>query len=170
MRTRPTVVGVVVACIVPVILSSAHVQQQQSPLDRFELWTGCLPMRLFVEPLNSDAVGIGLTGDALQAAAESRLRAARLYTADDDQSPHWLRLHVHVTGRAFAVDLMFEKHVFDPASGWNGQATTWNSSAVGTAGGRGGTFIMGVVSRHLDQFLVEYLRVNDSACAGTDSD
>ena len=50
-------------------------------IKRFQLFNACRPMRLVVERLGDDATEIGLKKEALQAAAESRLRAARLYTA-----------------------------------------------------------------------------------------
>ena len=51
----------------------------QTP-ERFELYNACRPVKLVVERLSDRAAAIGLTKQSLQAAAESRLRAARLYT------------------------------------------------------------------------------------------
>ena len=48
--------------------------------ERFNLFNACRPMRLVIQDLDDDATEIGLTREMLKAAAESRLRAARLYT------------------------------------------------------------------------------------------
>ena len=74
-------------------------------------------MRLLVEGLGSEAADIGLAKDALQAPAESRLRAARLY--------------VNVTGRAFAMSVEYSKAVTDEFE-VTGLATTWQSGSAGT--------------------------------------
>ena len=178
--------GIIVARLVSVILlviwacGSAHGQQpvpdgwelaptgdasqQVDGLSRFALWTGCQPMGLLVEQLPDDAANTGLTRDALQAAAESRLRAARLYTSDTVRANSYLYVNVNVVGRAFAISLEFRKYVFDPATGGSGSATTWDTGTLGTHGGNA-SFVLGSVSRNLDRFLVEFLRVNESACA-----
>ena len=57
----------------------------------------------------------------------------------------------------------FHKHFFDLASESPGMAVTWMSGRVGTHGGNAGYFLSGV-SEHMDEFLVDYLRVNEEAC------
>ena len=42
-------------------------------------------------------------------------------------------------------------------------ASTWHSGAVGTHGDDA-SYILSAVSRYMDRFLVEYLRVNEEAC------
>lgn len=46
-------------------------------LKRFELFNACRPMRILISNRSPAAADIGLTSEALQAAAESRLRAVR---------------------------------------------------------------------------------------------
>ena len=128
---------------------------------RFELFADCGPMRLVVEELNEAATKIGLTREAIQAAAESRLRSARLYSAE--AVPH-LYIQVTVAGQAFNAATQYKKRVHDPLSGFRFLAPTWNISSTGTHGGNSG-YILSGVSRYLDQFLVEFLRVNEEACA-----
>ena len=132
--------------------------------DRFELCNACRPMELVVENLNKDAKAIGLTRDRLQVTAESRLRAARLYT-DSMSESNLANLYVRVTvaGPAFGVDVQYKKRLFDPVNGSGGIATTWQSSSTGTHGKNSG-FIIQSVSEKLDKFLVEYLRVNEKDC------
>ena len=127
---------------------------------RFELFTDCGPMGLVVEDLPEDAAGIGLTEDSIRAAAESRLRSARLYSEASDQ---YLYVNVNVSGHAVNISLEYNKRVLDPLSGLGGFATTWNSGAI-SAYGRDQGFILSGVSQHLDRFLVEFLRVNETSC------
>lgn len=156
--------------------------------DRFQLFNACRPMQLQVEGLGDDAAEIGLTGEALQAAAESRLRAARLYLpspalADFDleidlekwvaeyqkwatENPLYdapvLYVNVNVFGPAFSVSVRYLRLVSN-AFGHAGVATTWDAASTGTHG-RGAGYIVSALSRHLDSFLAAYLRVNEEAC------
>ena len=128
---------------------------------RFQLFADCQPMYLLVEDLPSDASDIGLTQESIQAAAESRLRSARLY--DSDPFPY-LYINVNVVGKAFAIILEYNKIVYDPLSGLNFSAPTWDSSITGTHGGSRANFILSSVSELMDKFLVEFLRVNEESC------
>ena len=151
--------------------SSVLPAQQAELFDRFSLWTGCETMRLVVQELGPDAADIDLSAGSLQATAEARLRAARLYTdktlrfdADDSLVPiSILYVDVDIVGAAFTIQLRFFKPVHDPASDLTNTAVTWFSGSSGTHG-RDSTFILGLVSRLLDEFLVQYLRVNEAVC------
>lgn len=127
---------------------------------RFKLFADCRPMRLVVENLPDGASKIGLTKEAIQAAAESRLRSARLY---DSRASRFLYVNVNVVGRAFSITLEFHKRVRDILSGDTGRAATWDVRATGTHGGDA-NYIVSHVSRLMDRFLVEFLRVNEKAC------
>ena len=151
--------------------------------ERFELFGDCKPIVLFVEGLSADASKIGLTAAALQAAVESRLRAARLYAStlslpesEQEALALWraLRLHrsaltpylyvnVHVAGNAFHVRLGYQKWVHDSLSDLSGRVTTWDTGSTGTHGDDA-SYILSSVSQDMDQFLLEFLRVNDDAC------
>ena len=131
--------------------------------ERFRLFNACQPMELVIEGMGTDEAAIGLTENALQAAAESRLRAARLYTGDSKKADYaYLYVHVSVVGRAHSVRVRYKKMVTD-AFGESFPATTWHIGGIGTHGGDAG-FIMSFLSQQLDQFLAEYLRVNEAAC------
>lgn len=67
--------GALASLSVAALLAPAAVGQVR---ERFELFNACRPMRLVVEGLPDRAAAIGLTEQSLQAAAESRLRGARL--------------------------------------------------------------------------------------------
>ena len=127
---------------------------------RFRLFADCRPMRLVVEDLPGGVLKIGLTKEAIRAAVESRLRSARLY---DSRASHYLYVNVNVAGRAFSISLEFNKRVRDILSGDTGRAATWNRGSTGTHGGNA-NYIVSSVSRHMDKFLVEFLRVNEKAC------
>ena len=135
--------------------------------DRFKLWTGCVPMFLFVSEVNTPN-GAGLTHGALQNLAESRLRAARLY--GDDGSPVMLRVYVSMPAErdndrsVVMMGLEFSKYLVDQElSASAGLAVTWDTTLFGTHG-NSANYILASVSQMLDEFLVDYLRVNDDAC------
>lgn len=127
---------------------------------RFQLFNYCRPMRLLVEDLSDGASKIGLTKEAIQATAESRLRSARLY---DSGASHYLYVNVNVVGRAHSISLEFIKRVRDILSGNTGMATTWDVGSTGTHGGSA-NYILSLISQRMDKFLVEFLRVNEKAC------
>ena len=107
-------------------------------------------MELVVERLSDYATDIGLTEKALQAAAESRLRAARLYTEDSAKSDFaYLYVNVNVVGPAFNILVEYEKRVTD-RFGRLGNAVTWNSGSTGTHG-RDAGYTVQALSEHLDR-------------------
>ena len=106
--------------------------QDISPRDRFRLFNECRPMDLRVEDVSADAAEIGLTTASIQAAVESRLRSARLYDAD---AGPFLYVNVNVVRRVFALDLGYEKIVYDQVTDVSGPASTWESDSAGTHGG-----------------------------------
>lgn len=130
---------------------------------RFQLYNGCQPFELLVEDYSADEGyrEIGLTRQAIQNLAESRLRAARLYT--DTDSPQYLYINIKVVGRAFSIILEFKKIVYDPASDSQAYAASWNSGSIGTHGNDSG-YILSGLSERMDRFMVEYLRANEDAC------
>ena len=84
-----------------------------------------------------------------------------MYTAEGFGA--YLYLNVNVVGAAFNISLDYKKNVRDLASDEVYTATTWDGGAVGTHGGNA-EYIVSGVSMYLDQFLTEYLRVNEAAC------
>ena len=120
-------------------------------------------MYLAAERLSPDAGNLGLTQERLQLAAESRLRAARLYK-EEFASP-FLYVRVSVVDRAFTVEVNFQKQVLDTETAEFGIATTWNVGTIGVHG-QSAQYIVSSLSEHLDRFLTECLRVNEAACDG----
>lgn len=151
------------ALALPFSASGAAGDAIDDSIKRFQLFADCRPMRLLVERLPDGASKIGLTKEAIQAAVESRLRSARLYRSMPGSPFHYLYVNVNVFGRAFSIGLEFRKRVRDILSGDTGRAATWNAGATGTHGGSA-NYIVSHVSRFMDRFLVEFLRVNERAC------
>ena len=148
----------VLACAHPI---SAASQEIPEGLARFQLFNECRPIYLTVEGLHSDAAAIDLTLERISTLAESRLRAARLFT--DYLLRTYLYINVNVSGFAFSVSVEYHKWLFDQISDETWSARTWNDSTTGRHGGDGG-YIMQTLSESLDLFVLEYLRVNEDAC------
>ena len=129
-------------------------------LDRFRLYAHCDPMAFYQNGVPPELLEIGLTEESLQAAVESRLRAARLY---DPTSATRLNLYLNAVGRGTWMNLEFRKLVFDRNSRSAHWAATWIHGGGGTYGNDAGD-ILSLVSTLMDKFLVEYLRVNEEAC------
>ena len=104
-------------------------------------------MDLIVEDLGSDATKIGLAEESVQAAAESRLRSARLYSEVSEQ---YLYVNVNVVGSAFRVGLQYNKQLLDPLSRLRRRTSTWETGATGTHG-RDAGYILSAVSEQLDR-------------------
>lgn len=142
-------------------------------MKKFALYNGCLPMRVVVERLSTDGKEIGLSKEAIQNAVESRLRAAHLYqTLDEtfkllklpiaDKFNTLLYVRVSVIGPAFSIELEYKKVFTDELSGVKGYASTWEKISIGIAQDAG--FIMNALAGKMDEFLVEFLRVNEPDC------
>ena len=158
-----------IAAMLVLILPSARAQTESvtectsSASECFRLYTACQPIGLSVENLNSDANDIGLQKQAVVNAAESRLRSARIY---DPSAQDYLYVNINVVANAFSIWLGFNKMVFDLRSFSALPAATWSSGVTGTHG-KDSQYILGNLSRHLDSFLVGFLRVNEPACGDT---
>lgn len=140
--------------------AAAWAETAVSGLDRFRLFNNCRSLDLVIEDLNKDAPRIGLKKKEITIAVRSRLRAARLYSKGQLA---YLYVNVTVTNLAFGIKVEYKKWLGDAVSGERGGATTWDAGSIGTHGQDSG-YILSSVSRHTDEFIDEYLRVNESAC------
>ena len=172
-----------IALIVLIAFQSGSMvaQDTKSPRSRFNLYNACRPMGLRVwaspgsrapaDDASESAISRWLEdhqrfNDRFRVAAESRLRAARLYAdLSDDAKTNgtFLYIAVSVAGPAMCLRVEYVKRLRDPLSGETFPAGTWMESSTGTHSGDDG-FIVQSVSELLDKFLVEYLRVNEEAC------
>lgn len=156
-----TVVLAVASATMPASLVGA--QRSDAEDLAFQLYTACQPINLFVESFRDDEEDIGLSRQAVVNAAESRLRAARMY--NDAVRAWFLYIRINVVGLAFRVDVQFKRRLFQYNRLLNGLATTWETSTTGTHG-KDAQYILGILSEYLDSFLVDFLRVNEPACDG----
>ena len=119
-------------------------------------------MRLVVEKMSPDASNIGLTEKAIQNYAEGRLRGTGLFRPE---WPDYLYLRTTVVGVAFSIDVQFKKPLVDPyVDAGKHFAVTWHKATTGTHSNDSG-YIISSIRESVDEFLVEYLRVNDKACS-----
>ena len=132
-----------------------------SDYDRFRLFNACRPTPVVITISDQD---IGLNRESLRAMVKSRLRLAGLYTEDPIKAD-FARLYVRVTlwGPAYTVEVQYEKVVTDKY-GESYSTATWQGFAYGTSGDATYIFIESSLSGILDDFLAEYLRVNEAAC------
>ena len=141
-------------------VTAAKEEAQMERLERFRLATNCAPMSIAVEHLPTQASKIGLSRTSIQTAAESRLRSARLF---DSSRSIYLYIQVNVTRYAFNAKVNFNKHLYDPISKQMFTTITWSEAITGTHSQDSG-YILSHLYKLLDEFLVDYLRVNEKAC------
>ena len=157
--------ALVLGCIC-MVLSQPAAAQSVTPEElvaRYKLFNDCRPMKLLVEHLDVDAAAIGLTKQAVADTVESRLRAADLFTNDDEAAYHsFLYARVTVVGFSYSFTLSFRKPVIDHY-GYSGLASTWDGGRTGMHG-RKTDFILSGLMQVMDDFLAEYRRANESAC------
>ena len=127
----------------------------------FQLFNGCEPIDVVVGVSDNE---IGLTEERVRTTIESRLRAARIY---DSTSGPFLRVLVDTLpeGPAFTTTFEFRKWLFDDLIGVTMLAGSWSSGRFGTVSGSGdASFIMQGLTENIDEFINDYLRVNEPAC------
>lgn len=140
----------------------AQAEEEISDYDKFRLWNSCAGVTLDVIELSDDASDIGLTKNAIQVAARSRLRGARVFT-ESSHVPDTLVLHVDVFKNVFHIGIGLRKVVNDNASEQINYASTWFIGTTGTHNNNA-SYILGSVGQGVDRFIDEYLRVNAEAC------
>ena len=140
--------------------------QGVTDFDRFRLFNNCEPMGLVVAVPDDDedVKKFGLAEERVQFAVESRLRGARLFSSDLGSSA--LEVDVSVAGGAFKISMFYNKLLLDSVSGENNFAATWIRWVFGTHGQKP-NYIISSLPELIDEFIAEYLRVNESACTGS---
>ena len=140
--------------------------QDVTSFEMFQLLNSCEPMYLLVTVLDDeDMKNVGLTKERVQFAVESRLRGARLLRSGTVSAP-LLRVSVAVTRTVYDVNMGYYKRLWDPLTDRYGLAETWTTGSSGTHGSKA-DYIVSKLSGLLDEFLTEYLRVNEAACTGS---
>ena len=151
------------------IPAGAQEDDSRERREQFQLFTDCARVVPDVRLQFAEGTDVeGLTEERLRRAIDSRLRAARLYESPDPtlrRTTDWTIVYafVHVVAEAFHVQLEHRKFLRDPLTSEAGMAATWDRGSTGTHSGDG-EYIVGQVTRYLDEFLDDYLRVNEAAC------
>ena len=156
--------------IIVLLLLTPIAQAQDSSIKQFELFANCQPLMVYHkgyisgDGLTDDAKALGLTVERIQNTLESRLRSARLYKKSEGDfiSSPALLIEILVLNNSVYMDLQLRKVVYDEVSEARNVVTTWSSSLIASSGDS--SYIMSVLSGLVDEFLVEYLRENESAC------
>ena len=136
-----------------------------SAFECFQLFNHCEPIGVSVGVSLVDidrSVRRRLTEDRVRTAVESRLRAARLFDSRVDLGPYLL-VAVDASDTAFLVTMNFHKWMMDEASG---NLRLGGAYPLGTYGTHGddADYLLGVIPGLMDQFINDYLRVNEPAC------
>lgn len=156
---------VLTVAVAACLTATSAAAQDISEDDRYRWYNHCRPIWLEVT-VNEPTPPITLA--AVQAAFESRLRAARLYTneppltnPDLSISTGHLLVNVSLLDDIFNVTVQFRKPLYDPATSMLGTfGGTWQVGYFGT----GLEQVMPMLAQTMDQFIADYLRVNEEAC------
>ena len=168
-----TLVSIVAASLISFGTYTASAQKIEGFFEEFRrfvaerrLLAECTPMGLLVKIQDKEPDDLGLTKEAVVQMAESRLRAARLFTKTPFNEESYQELVVIVTGVriAFNVRLYLTRDIDDTGFGSRGTVSIWELSSSGVHGGNG-RFVFMAVSELVDEFVASYLRANEKWCA-----
>lgn len=152
--------------LLPLIISAetwAAGDNQKPYFQFFALFTNCQPVTLTVD---LDPGRLALTEADIRNLVESRLRAAKIYTDEVRAYMPIFSVQVNVVEDAFGVQLeltkaLYDKALYDSGLEFSGPAPTWSRWITGTHNySGGGAFILSALSQLMDEFLADYLRVN----------
>lgn len=137
---------------------------QSAAVARYQLFNHCRPVRLLVAVDFDQPVFDDLKAH-LPDLAEAKLRQHRLYAGERRGVP---LLYVDVDGYSlgFSVIVSYSKWLPDPATDTTWLAATWRLGSVGVVDAQNKALVTRAVSRQLDVFIEQYLRINGGACAG----
>lgn len=148
-----------VALAALVFVAEGVARPRYNILEGFWLGNECEPIALLVEQVGRAETRLGLTQQRIITTVRSRLRAARLYW---DRIGPYLYVNIHVVGDAVSIRVTFNKPLSDPISGQKQIATTWNQGVLGQ--NNNADDVLASLSRLIDGFIDNYLRVNEAAC------
>jgi len=115
-----------------------------------------------VENLGTHAGRIGLTKDRIQTRMELRLRSAGLTPGNDySKNGAYLYVNINVAGDAYSIAVNYQRLVgfITGNRRYRHTAITWHSGYAGTHADNV-AFIINSLDGLLDEFLNEYLKVN----------
>ena len=136
----------------------------QTPItdgDRFAFWNSCFPVELLVDHQDTDSAVAGVSSGIIAMFVKNRLEEAEVY----GEAPQYGRLYIHVliVEDAYNVQVSFHKFIQDWQSEINGYAATYHYGITGMHEERDDQ-ILAAVFTLVDQFMEDYLRVNEAAC------
>jgi hypothetical protein len=143
-----------------------HLREESRRRDeRFRLYTGCRPVYLGVQVTQDPSSRAGVAQVTIERAVRSRLRGAGMYQESllDEQgrlSPI-LSVRVWLRGPAVHLRVLLMKQLIDYGADANMHATTWRIERLG-AHGRNRGAVSQAIAEMVDEFLDEYLRVNEA--------
>ena len=144
------------------LLASTECMAESDEQDCFELWTGCGAIHPLVDVEDNE---IGVDKAAVVNAVESRLLAARVYSADIPGAAGGLLVNIRFAGAAHNIRIGFGAFSggFRSDLGFRSFITIpWDRGSFGAHAPA--AHIMEVVRQFLDEFMNDYLRVNAPAC------
>ena len=166
---RSAVRGLLIA--LAVMLPSCAGAEPRDRMERFALSNECRAVDFIVDLKGGR--GLGLTEAGISAAAESRLRAARLYDGD---APDYLYANVIALsanpqgggrrlGYAVNVSIQFKRRLcWEEDRSFCSWGEVWNRAGLLVTGRDGSAYVMEDFREKVEEFLADYLRVNEEAC------
>ena len=136
--------------------------------DLFGLWNECRPIAFELNFENrAKAKDLGLTREDIYELVRNRIQTARIYT-EDYEPPTGKRLEIGVrvgskAEPAFSYLMIFVKQLKDEETGLSLGAASWLKEALEPHRGESAVILF-LISQALDEFINDYLRVNESAC------
>ena len=135
-------------------------------LERFQLWAGCEPMSLNIVVDDTTEDGPKLTEESVRSAVESRLRSARLYSDEPTDVQLGVTADRFGNSASFQFNVRLWKKVLDMNTGLRYGSSTWETRAHGRGPPE---YVRATLSKHIDRFLIAYLRVNEAACGSANA-
>ena len=130
--------------------------------ENFRLFNECRPIFVDIGQLTTESRAFGLHKEDLRIAAETRLRVARLLASEDDRGTSGLFIDAIADPKTYSIEVNHSKPLED-RFGHYGMAVTKSYARSGTNSTDTG-FIFWGLSELMDEFLLDYLRVNTAAC------
>lgn len=162
-------------------VTAAEIKARAAKLtsDRFELWNHCLPVTVDLRTNYIGAFVSDLEIEEVEATIRSRLQNEQLYNPEPSVSSI-LHLGLNVEPETFTIKTAYIKPVTDLASGVSALVKTWEQywlpeeqeklngdlSLISVKRhNKDKGYVLYWVSKYVDKFIEEYLRVNADACA-----
>ena len=128
-------------------------------LEAYEWWADCAPIGLSINLEQSENSPAIISESTVRNAVESRLRAARLM---DVRSLTYLSIDIRTVGNGFSIVGQLNKPMFDLASEFSFNASAFAYIITGVYSES--DYLLNALAELMDDFLNNYLRINEPAC------